>query len=113
LGLSVYELLATPAGHAPALYFESSALIITFILLGKWLETRAKGQTASAIRALMDLRPGLVLGIRLQHRGRPAGRARLPQAGRCQGGHGVEQRQRYLERAPAAPLAARGLRRTT
>ena len=56
-GLSVYELLAAPAGHAPALYFESSALIITFILLGKWLEARAKGQTASAIRALMDLRP--------------------------------------------------------
>ena len=56
-GLSTYELLTAPAGHEPALYFESSALIITFILLGKWLETRAKGQTASAIRALMDLRP--------------------------------------------------------
>ena len=56
-GLSVYELLATPAGHAHALYFESSALIVTFILLGKWLEARAKGQTASAIRALMGLRP--------------------------------------------------------
>ena len=56
-GLSVYELLAAPAGHEPALYFESSALIVTFILLGKWLEARAKGQTASAIRALMGLRP--------------------------------------------------------
>jgi len=56
-GLSVFELLTAPAGHEPALYFESSALIVTFILLGKWLETRAKGQTASAIRALMGLRP--------------------------------------------------------
>ena len=56
-GLSVYELLATPPDREPALYFESSAVIITFVLLGKWLETRAKGQTASAIRALTRLRP--------------------------------------------------------
>ncbi|WP_218014953.1 heavy metal translocating P-type ATPase [Teichococcus rhizosphaerae] len=56
-GLSVYGLLTAHGDHAPALYFESSALIITFVLLGKWLEARAKGQTASAIRALMDLRP--------------------------------------------------------
>lgn len=41
-------------GH---LYFESAAAIITFVLLGKWLETRAKKQTSSAIRALMHLRP--------------------------------------------------------
>ena len=41
----------------PALYFESSALIITFILLGKWLEARARRQTAAAIRALIKLAP--------------------------------------------------------
>ncbi len=56
-GLSVYELLAAGPGRAPTLYFESSALLITFILFGKWLEARAKRQTASAIRALMALRP--------------------------------------------------------
>ena len=56
-GLSTYELIAAPAGHRSGLYFDSSALIIAFILFGKWLETRAKGQTASAIRALMGLRP--------------------------------------------------------
>jgi Cu+-exporting ATPase len=56
-GLSVFELLAAAPGHEPALYFESSALIVTFILAGKWLEARAKGQTASAIRALVALRP--------------------------------------------------------
>lgn len=56
-GLSVYQLLAAAPGHEPALYFESSALLITFILFGKWLEARAKRQTASAIRALMGLRP--------------------------------------------------------
>ncbi len=56
-GLSVYLLLTAMPGHTPHLYFESSSLLITFILLGKWLETRAKRQTASAITALMELRP--------------------------------------------------------
>lgn len=55
--LSVYTLL-TDHGHGmPHLYFEASAVLITFVLLGKWLEARAKGQTAAAIRALMGLRP--------------------------------------------------------
>jgi P-type Cu+ transporter len=56
-GLSTWMLLTAHAGHEPHLYFEGSAVLITFVLLGKWLETRAKGRTASAIRALMDLRP--------------------------------------------------------
>jgi len=56
-GLSLYLMITAPSGTAPHLYFETSAVLITFILLGKWLEARAKGQTASAIRALMDLRP--------------------------------------------------------
>ncbi len=56
-GLSVVTLLAAHPGHTPPLYFESSALIVTFVLLGKHLEARAKGQTAAAIRALIALRP--------------------------------------------------------
>ena len=56
-GLSYFAWLSAAPGHAPDLYYETSALLITFILLGKWLEARAKGQTASAIRALMALRP--------------------------------------------------------
>jgi Cu+-exporting ATPase len=39
------------------LYYEGSAVVITLVLLGKWLETRAKRQTTSAIRALHALRP--------------------------------------------------------
>ena len=39
------------------LYFESAAMILTLVTLGKFLETRAKGKTGDAIRALMDLRP--------------------------------------------------------
>lgn len=39
------------------LYFESSAMILTLVTLGKFLETRAKGKTGDAIRSLMNLRP--------------------------------------------------------
>ena len=56
-GLSVY-LLFKHAGHGmPHLYFEASAAVITLVLLGKWLEARAKRQTTDAIRALNALRP--------------------------------------------------------
>lgn len=56
-GLSVY-LLVMQTGHGAAhhLYFESSAVVITLILLGKWLEARAKHQTVAALRALESLR---------------------------------------------------------
>ncbi|NVO22725.1 heavy metal translocating P-type ATPase [Donghicola mangrovi] len=43
------------AGHG--VYFEAAAVICTLILLGRWLEARAKGRTGAAIRALMDLSP--------------------------------------------------------
>ena len=57
-GLSVYLLLRHPASHGmPHLYFEASAAVITLVLLGKWLEARAKRQTADAIRALNALQP--------------------------------------------------------
>ena len=56
-GLSMYEWLTAPAGSMPHLYFEASAVVIALVLLGKYLESRAKRQTASAIRALEALRP--------------------------------------------------------
>ena len=56
-GLSIYEWLTAPAGTMPHLYFEASAVVIALVLLGKYLESRAKRQTASAIRALEALRP--------------------------------------------------------
>ncbi len=43
--------------YSENLYFESAAMILTLITLGKYLETRAKGRTGDAIRALMDLSP--------------------------------------------------------
>ena len=44
-------------GEVPHLYFEASSVVISLVLLGKWLETRAKRQATSAIRALQQLRP--------------------------------------------------------
>ncbi len=57
-GLSVY-LLFSPSHGAGAhhLYFESSTIVITLVLFGKWLEGRAKSETTEAIRALNTLRP--------------------------------------------------------
>jgi Cu+-exporting ATPase len=55
-GLSVYELVAR-GGDPAHLYFEASAAVVTLVLLGKWLEARAKRQTTAAIRALQALRP--------------------------------------------------------
>ncbi len=54
-GLSVFEWLRTGDPHQ--LYFEASAVVITLVLLGKWMEARAKHQTTEALRALQALRP--------------------------------------------------------
>lgn len=55
----------------PDLYFETAAFLITFVILGKWLEAKAKGRTSEAIKKLMGLqaktarviRNGLTLDI--------------------------------------------------
>ena len=56
-GLSAYMLFKHAEHGTPHLYFEASAAVITLVLLGKWLEARAKRQTTEAIRALNALRP--------------------------------------------------------
>ncbi|MDO9002576.1 MAG: heavy metal translocating P-type ATPase [Aquabacterium sp.] len=56
-GLSLYMLLRHGGHDMPHLYFEASAVVITLVMLGKWLEARAKHQTTEAIRALNALRP--------------------------------------------------------
>lgn len=45
------------AGVMPHLYYEGSAVVIALVMLGKWLEARARRQTTDAIRALQALRP--------------------------------------------------------
>jgi Cu+-exporting ATPase len=56
-GLSVYQLWRHGDHGMAHLYFEASAVVITLVLLGKWMEARAKHQTTAAIRALQALRP--------------------------------------------------------
>ena len=49
--------IVTSAGLEPAAYFDSSTIIIGFVLLGRWLEARAKSQASGAIRELLALKP--------------------------------------------------------
>src|SRR5690554_2685921 len=64
---SVFNMLFADFWHQRGLhahvYFEAAAVIITFILLGKLLEERAKGNTSSAIKKLMGLQPKTVIVI--------------------------------------------------
>ncbi|PRY78158.1 Cu+-exporting ATPase [Yoonia maritima] len=65
MGAGAAWVYSTVALFAPALlpatarsvYFEAAAVIVTLILLGRWLEARAKGQTGNAIKRLINLRP--------------------------------------------------------
>lgn len=56
-GLSLYEWLVR--GETSHLYFESSAVVVTLVMIGKWLEVRAKRQTTQAIHALQALWPDM------------------------------------------------------
>ncbi len=58
---TMYPSFWTSRGLMPHVYFEAAAVVITFILLGKFLEERAKAGTSSAIKKLMGLRPSNVL----------------------------------------------------
>ncbi len=72
-GIFVIYLMAYGQGHGIPelvheymhdLYFESAAMILTLITLGKYLETRSKGKTSEAIEKLMDLAPKTAIRIR-------------------------------------------------
>ncbi|MBK9177433.1 MAG: copper-translocating P-type ATPase [Flavobacteriales bacterium] len=58
---TTYPSFWSSRGLMPHVYFEAAAVVITFILLGKFLEERAKAGTSSAIKKLMGLRPSTVL----------------------------------------------------
>ncbi len=70
-GLSLYLWLeggVTQESHGTShLYFEAAAVVIALVLLGKWLEARAKHQTSEAIRLLAALRPTTANVLRDQH----------------------------------------------
>lgn len=48
-------------GFYPPTYFETSSMLITFVLLGKYLESLAKGKTSEAIKKLVELAPATAL----------------------------------------------------
>ncbi|WP_280138364.1 heavy metal translocating P-type ATPase [Pseudovibrio denitrificans] len=54
---SVYNVFFASQAEAADLYFEASAVILTLILMGKYLEIRAKRSTSAAVRSLIALRP--------------------------------------------------------
>jgi Cu+-exporting ATPase len=58
-GMSVWLWWRSEPGATVHVYFEASAMVITLVLLGKWLEKRAKRETTQAIRALEALRPSV------------------------------------------------------
>jgi Cu+-exporting ATPase len=53
--LSTKSLIGLGGEKIPELYFETAAFLITFVILGKWLEAQAKGRTSDAIKKLMGL----------------------------------------------------------
>ncbi len=55
-GLSLWQLLN---GSPGMLYFEAAAAVVSFVLLGKWLEARAKQRTGDALQALLRLKPAV------------------------------------------------------
>jgi Cu+-exporting ATPase len=61
---TVFPSLFIGGGMEPKVYFDTSTIIITLILLGRLLEARAKGQTSEAIRELMGLQPKTARVIR-------------------------------------------------
>lgn len=67
-GYSVVAVLVprwvSQAGSMPDVYFEAAALIISFILVGRLLEERAKGKTGAAVRSLKELQPDIARVVR-------------------------------------------------
>lgn len=62
-GWSLFALYKIFTGNQEVLYFESSAMIITLILLGKYFEAKTKRKASDAIEALMNLTPPKALAI--------------------------------------------------
>lgn len=62
--LTHQSLIGLAGNKIPEQYFETAAFLITFVVLGKWLETRAKNKTSEAIKKLMSLKPQTARVIR-------------------------------------------------
>lgn len=65
--------VAVSWGMASEPYYESAVIIIALILLGRWLEARAKGQTSAAIKRLMGMQAKTARVVTLDETGQPTG----------------------------------------
>ncbi|CEP16348.1 hypothetical protein [Parasitella parasitica] len=61
--LSMLNALVTQAKRAPTVFFDTSTMLITFIVLGRYLENKAKGKSSSALSKLMSLTPSTALMV--------------------------------------------------
>lgn len=61
---TIYPTWLTSKGFAADVYFESAAVVVTFVMLGKYLEEQAKSGAAGAIKKLMSLQPDTITVIR-------------------------------------------------
>jgi len=59
--MTLFPELILKAGEIPHVYFDTTVVIITLILMGKWLEARAKTKTGTAVKKLIALRPKTIL----------------------------------------------------
>ena len=102
LVITLFPATVAEAGIPLDTFYETGAIITGFVLIGRWLEARAKGQAASAVRALLRLRPALVRVVTGWDRGDgPRGRrdGRRPGPGPPRGaGAGGRGRGRGFER---------------
>lgn len=61
---AMLEIYLGNVGFAKSLYFESAAVVITLVMLGKYLEASSKGKTSEAIKKLMNLKPKTAIIIK-------------------------------------------------
>ncbi len=61
---AAFPAVFTAGGIEPHLYFDTSAMIIALILLGRYLEARARGETSQAIKKLIGMQPKMALVVR-------------------------------------------------
>ena len=62
--VTLWPTLAADLGLPAQLYYETAVIIVALVLLGRWLEARAKRQTGAAVRALMELQPPVAHVVR-------------------------------------------------